>query len=1281
MSGFQRRTNLQGPNKDKQPGKPQPGKAPAKPPAAKPPGKPGKPAKLNWSMGDLFEKLDGSEGQAGDAAMTASTESAAPETPAVESKPAQSVTKTEVRPEKSTDAPKSSAKAAKPAGKSESKDAVKAIKNIVETAGHMKAEPTESVTVASVEAVDDRTGAQTVEDVRPFDAAEDAASENAVPQSFELPDSIAMEFDGQDAAAQSIDSSEASAVELPSDDSSADFGMPVEHDFPETVEHAKEDEQQFHLEDHAEAQHAGDFADAYSDYDGQESSGSVDAEPPVAEFDAGTYESPTAHSETAGAYDSPLAEPDPSSHESPVAESEIAGYDQPVAENYDPDGSAEPVAAFDEQPASAEVAPVESFEPPAAQSDVTDVAAEMPASTALDELNAIAGAAEEEHIEIPAAPTRAKSSALDELNAIADAAAESFGDGTSAPVADQPAPVEPQKPKPSAEKIDGSAAALLLKKAKAKKSEIMRQGDSDSGTVGGAESIEPAAASSQPSADTAYSAANPDNLADSIAAQSNTGSFQPPSQFKRELIKDKLGDQAKPETPGAPAPPAKSNKVEISQNSKFVEKLLSMAQASGDKSGQMQAEKEAKLQEMKDRTRELMQSTGKMKKVMDTVPTADEMIVSRATVAKVVTAKERIVEYKYPLMGVAAVLLVVIGTVIFMAKQEEAGIEAKLKVEYDAKHFHQVIKAADKILDKRPNDPKAHLYKGIGLSRIKPPNLAEALLELNRALELDGSDMFALSWRASVERDLGQLNESLADYTKVDSSGGVERPAQVKADKATVENMLGQTPQAIADINAAIKLEPKNDSYKQILAGCYASAGKFQDSLNVWNKLIAKSPRDPILYANRGRVQFQAKHTDKALADLAQSIDLKPTATAYSFRGFIERDLHQLPQAIKDFGEALKYDPNNAAIIEAKATCAVNRGDFASAVKDFDLLDTLRKNSEQGSNQYFWRLRAEARLRAHEYKQAADDLSQLITLNPQDMHLRYQRADAYEKAGENQRAYEDYSYLIEHRKNDADLYARRAVISTKQDQTALATADFEQALKLKPNDPSVYLARGLASAEIGQISEAMIDLKHVLQLQPNNAVARQKMRELSRYKTTVASSSGARERGSMKGDPINVGYELMVNGDTQGAIDKFAAAIKANPNNAAARRYLAAILKESGDHAAAAKQYDALQALGALNDPVEQLTYAKQLVAANRQRDAVMVYIKRLRATPDDSDVRHELASLYSDLGAIDKAKMVCDEGMKLAKSKEEYDEYDMFMQKLQAKTLGKQTQGAPSGE
>jgi tetratricopeptide (TPR) repeat protein len=179
-------------------------------------------------------------------------------------------------------------------------------------------------------------------------------------------------------------------------------------------------------------------------------------------------------------------------------------------------------------------------------------------------------------------------------------------------------------------------------------------------------------------------------------------------------------------------------------------------------------------------------------------------------------------------------------------------------------------------------------------------------------------------------------------------------------------------------------------------------------------------------------------------------LGLASGTTDYNARGDTQFEKGNYEQAIEDYTDAIRQNPNNAYAYYSRAVIYVyHLIDYDCAIADAGQVIKLRPNAEAG---FF--VRGRAYFGKGNYDLAIADFTEVIRLNPN-------YAMAY-----NNRAW-IYAY---HLKRDYD----RAI------------ADVNQAILLDPNKEYFYLdTRGWAYLGNGDYDKAIADFEKALQVDPN----------------------------------------------------------------------------------------------------------------------------------------------------------------------------------------------------
>lgn len=184
-------------------------------------------------------------------------------------------------------------------------------------------------------------------------------------------------------------------------------------------------------------------------------------------------------------------------------------------------------------------------------------------------------------------------------------------------------------------------------------------------------------------------------------------------------------------------------------------------------------------------------------------------------------------------------------------------------------------------------------------------NATSALsLSLGTAYEVYPGDLFS-----SGENE----KETIARITDNPPPGFQLRPRiepHVVA-KAIVENG-GQ----VTEDNLGALFEYASHSYKE---------GHYTEAVKAYTKLLEVDPNNDVALRMRGHCYYDIKHYMAASADFTASLDIKPTANAYYWRGQVCLKLREYRPALEDFKRANRLDPKDPLILNTAgwlwATC------------------------------------------------------------------------------------------------------------------------------------------------------------------------------------------------------------------------------------------------------------------------------------------------------------------------------------------------------------------------
>ena len=167
------------------------------------------------------------------------------------------------------------------------------------------------------------------------------------------------------------------------------------------------------------------------------------------------------------------------------------------------------------------------------------------------------------------------------------------------------------------------------------------------------------------------------------------------------------------------------------------------------------------------------------------------------------------------------------------------------------------------------------------------------------------------------------------------SGGG----AAEHANKGVKLAQAGAYEEAIAEFTKAIQLSP-NDARIYNDRGCvYHKMNRFPEAIEDFSKAIEIAPKDYAGYSGRGVVLVAQNQNDAALVDLNKALELKPDdAPTLRFRASAYHGLKQYDLAIQDYTAVLsKSDPNSSDQAKlAAADLFAKRGYIYSLVQQYE---------------------------------------------------------------------------------------------------------------------------------------------------------------------------------------------------------------------------------------------------------------------------------------------------------------------------------------------------------
>jgi tetratricopeptide (TPR) repeat protein len=282
----------------------------------------------------------------------------------------------------------------------------------------------------------------------------------------------------------------------------------------------------------------------------------------------------------------------------------------------------------------------------------------------------------------------------------------------------------------------------------------------------------------------------------------------------------------------------------------------------------------------------------------------------------------------------------------------------------------------------------------------------------------------------------------------------------------------------------AIARNPRDPRALLSRGGHYHELGQSDQAMLDVNKAIELSPECCRGYVLRARIFSDLKQPDRALADYGKAIEADRTFyLPYLDRGIYYRKSNRLDEAEGDLTKAIELNPTERLSFSLRGDIYFMRRNYAKAIADYT------QYLEGGSDDEIRGRRGVAYYHVDKYDDAVADLSKAIENGVKDDLLYTWRGNSYYFLGLFDHAIDDYAHFIQLHPKDAVAYCRRGDAFNCTERYDLAADDFTKAIVLDGSQARSYFGRGYAYFRLRRYREAIDDGLKVAQIEPNNEEA------------------------------------------------------------------------------------------------------------------------------------------------------------------------------------------------
>ncbi|MZH46928.1 MAG: tetratricopeptide repeat protein, partial [Nitrospinae bacterium] len=255
----------------------------------------------------------------------------------------------------------------------------------------------------------------------------------------------------------------------------------------------------------------------------------------------------------------------------------------------------------------------------------------------------------------------------------------------------------------------------------------------------------------------------------------------------------------------------------------------------------------------------------------------------------------------------------------------------------DGANYEEAIKQLLAIRNKAPKN--ARVYKLLGTAYVLFNHEEEALIELNRACELDPNDPenhFNLG--GLLLRDMftnaADSFEKVIELDPTDTTG--------YANLAAAYDMLKLYDKEIIALRKVLMFNPEDKELRAALSNAYFHAQRYEEAIDAALCVVDVDDKDPQAYCNLGSCYSVRNMVDDAIASFKKASELAPDySLPHTNLGTLYANMGRPEAAIKSFKTAVSLNPADAGAWFSLYNCYKEVGlmdDSQEAYKKYEAL-------------------------------------------------------------------------------------------------------------------------------------------------------------------------------------------------------------------------------------------------------------------------------------------------------------------------------------------------------
>ncbi|HEV3120832.1 MAG TPA: tetratricopeptide repeat protein [Isosphaeraceae bacterium] len=454
---------------------------------------------------------------------------------------------------------------------------------------------------------------------------------------------------------------------------------------------------------------------------------------------------------------------------------------------------------------------------------------------------------------------------------------------------------------------------------------------------------------------------------------------------------------------------------------------------------------------------------------------------------------------------------------------------------------------------------------------------------------------------------------------------------------ANVLDEQGKAQEAIAEYREAIRLKPNEALAHFNFAVALGRQGKTEEAIALYRTAIHLRPQHPRSHSGLGEMLIRQGKFDEAIAEIKQAIQLKSDLPeSHIGLGSALQAQGKLEEAIAAYREAVRLKPNLADAHVGLAIALDDQGKADDAIAE--LREAVRLKPDLARAHV---LLANDLINQRKLDDAIPEYREAIRLEPTNalahVTLAFELLSARRSRREIDEALALARKAIDLDPNEAMAARVLAFAEYRTGHWAQCVSAVDRALAMQQDDATLWFIAAVAHWHKGDKDQARRWFDKAAGSAQQNESEDEDLRELWSEAAKLLGQPGPSAGGRSARAAITRGIELARNGKSNEAIAQFRAAIRQQPDNAAAHLCLGDALREAGktDEAIA----EIRTSIGLKPDVAEARSSLGDLLREQGNlTEAAIEYRAAIRLRPDDAWTHHNLGFALLGQGKVDEA-------------------------------------------